>query len=223
MSERAILICQNVTVTYRETVALDDCSFAVDKGQYVCLVGANGSGKSSFLSAALGLTPLKKGTIKLVCGKENIAYVPQADLAPRDFPATVGEVVLLGTQQSGKSPRYTKEDRAAAKNAMEQMRISNLSGRQIGALSGGQRQRVFLARALCRNPELLLLDEPCAGLDDNAAGELYTILDELHQNGTTLIMATHAHDRLNRSDIRIIELARRIIYDGSYEGWKNKN
>ena len=101
------------------------------------------------------MLPLTSGSIELLLDKKKISYLPQIRLTDPSFPATVGEIVLCGTQKAGRRiPRYTKDDRDAAVRAMKALDISELAGRRIGELSGGQQQRVMLARTLCRDPEL---------------------------------------------------------------------
>lgn len=218
----SILRYANVTIEYGGAVAAEDCSLNITAGEYVCLVGPNGSGKSSLIRAALGLVKVKHGEIILGVGQSEVAYLPQIDLAPLGFPATVRETVLCGTQKPDvkRLPFYSKEDKRRASEAMERMKISSLAFSRVGELSGGQRQRVFLARALCRAPKLLLLDEPCAGLDETSAAGLYDTLSELHNEGITLLMATHDLGILSSLPVRIAELNGTIIFDGDYLGWK---
>ena len=107
-----------------------------------------------------------------------------------------------------------------AEDVIKKLKIEDLQGRRIGDLSGGQKQRVLIARALIRNPKLLILDEPATGLDYNITKELYKILaNENKENKMTIIMATHDLDELEEIKPRIITLAKTVKYDGAFEGW----
>lgn len=214
-----MLSLKNVTVVMDSIIAVEDVSLEISAGEYVCLVGANGSGKSSLLKAILGLVPIRSGSVELSVPRSKVAYIAQIDGSARDFPATVGEVVLSGTQKPGTLPFYTRGDRRAAQEAMRDLGLHDLADRPVGHLSGGQRQRVFLARALCRNPELILLDEPCAGLDAASARELYAMLAALNAGGVTVLMATHDLHEVEHLPVRVIALERSLLYDGNAEGW----
>lgn len=178
-----VLSVKNLTVTYNRFPALDDVSLDVEEGQYLCLVGNNGSGKSTLLKAVMGLVPRERGRIETSLDASEISYLPQQNPVEKGFPATVREVVLTGTQKSGRRfcTFYSKEDRALAGEAMRTMGIDGIAGKRMGSLSGGQQQRVMLARSVCRRPKLLLLDEPCAGLDANISAEIYSLLKEYNK------------------------------------------
>ena len=133
-----------------------------------------------------------------------MSYVPQIEEADRNFPASVGEIVLTGTQGRG-GLFYTASDKRKALQAMNELAISELSGQEIKTLSGGQMRRVLLARALCGEPELLLLDEPCAGLDAESHELLFSVLKKCIASGCAVIMVTH-----DASDLEGIQ-ADRII------------
>ena len=138
-----------------------------------------------------------------------------------DFPATAREIIMSGTQKHGKLPFYTLEDNVLYNDVIKKLKIEDIVNRRIGDLSGGQKQRILIARALIRKPKLLILDEPATGLDSNITKELYKILDtENKENKTTIIMATHDLDEINNNKLRIIELSKKIKYDGKIEGWK---
>ncbi|MBQ9627677.1 MAG: ATP-binding cassette domain-containing protein, partial [Synergistaceae bacterium] len=130
--------------------------------------------------------------------------VPQFEEADKNFPARVNEIVLTGRQRPGKL-FYTHDDRTAAMNAMCELGIDSLAENEIRTLSGGQLRRVFLARAICGEPELLLLDEPCAGLDAESHEVLFSLLRKLLSNGCAVLMVTH-----DISDIEWISTGRII-------------
>ncbi len=188
-----ILKLENVTVRYGGLTALEDLSLTVEAGDFLCVVGSNGSGKSTLFKAALGLVPLSSGRVRR---SGSVGYAPQSGTQngmERDFPATVRETVLAGTQR----PWHffmDRADREAAEKALSALGLHDLAGRRIGALSGGQAQRVYLARALCVRHDLLLLDEPCAGLDPAMKRVLYDLLERLGKKGTAVVMVTHELD-----------------------------
>lgn len=216
----AILTSKNLSVEYNRITALSDITLNIEKGEYLCLLGNNGSGKSTFIKTAVGLIKPTKGEVKINLPNDKVSYLPQQNIAERDFPATVREIVLTGTQKQGKSrPFYTKNDREDAERAMEQMGITQIAKKRIGDLSGGQQQRAMLARAICRSPELLILDEPCAGLDVNISREIYSILLELNKKGVTIIMASHDMEEIGKYGNRFIVLNQKLEFDGNNQEW----
>lgn len=221
------LACKHVTLSYEGVPALEGVNFEVEKGEYVFLVGHNGSGKSTLLKCIVGLHALDAGEIVCSFPRQNIAYLPQTNAFESDFPATVYEVVLSGTQKpSRRLPFYQAADRRAAERAIETLGIANIAGKRIGSLSGGQQQRALLARALCRQPALLVLDEPCAGLDPTITHELYHLLHDFNtQQGITILMASHdlASVCQQQDNARVLELSRKVVFDGTVAQWKAVN
>ena len=182
-----------LTVDYRSHRALNDVSATVPAGRVTGVIGPNGSGKSTLLKAMLGLIPATGATtffgLPLSRARNRVGYMPQSASVDWDFPATVRDVVTMGTYGSlGWFRRPGRTQRATADAAMAQTGVTDLADRQIGALSGGQRQRVFLARTLAQQPDLLMMDEPFAGID--AASES-AILEALEQLPDVSIMIVH--------------------------------
>ena len=169
----------------------------------------------------VGLLKQEEGKIGLNISLDEVAYLSQTNLKDLDFPATSKEIIMSGVQKHGKLPFYTKQDKEVYNEVIKKLKIEEIQNRRIGDLSGGQKQRVLIARALIRQPKLLILDEPATGLDYNITKELYKILDNLNkENKMTIIMATHDLDEINETKPRIICLAKTIKYDGNIEGWK---
>ena len=190
----AQITCEKLTVGYEGVPVVSGLDFAVDRGDYLCIVGENGSGKTTLMRTVLGLQKPLRGKILFGDGlhANEIGYLPQQTSMQKDFPATVREVVLSGCQaRLGRRAFYSKADKALAKQNMDRMEISGLAGRCYRELSGGQQQRVLLARALCATRKLLFLDEPVSGLDPKVTEEMYALIASLHREGITVIMVTH--------------------------------
>ncbi len=216
-----ILKVENLKVSYSNHVALENINFKIEDGEYVCLVGENGSGKSTLIKSIVGLLKPEDGRIDLNISLDEVAYLSQTNLKDLDFPAISKEIIMSGVQRHGKLPFYTKKDKENYEEVIKKLKINEIQNKRIGDLSGGQKQRVLIARALIRNPKLLILDEPATGLDYNITKELYKTLEELNtKNKMTIIMATHDIDEINAIKPRIVYLAKTIKYDGNIEGWK---
>jgi manganese/iron transport system ATP-binding protein len=195
-ADQPILDVRGLTVAYDQTRALDAVSFTVTPGERVAVVGPNGAGKSTLLKALVGLIRPTSGTIQveghLHTQCSDVAYVPQRAQVDWSFPLSVGDVVMLGrTAHIGWFRSPSKRDRAQVQRSLELVRMTDLARRQIGELSGGQQQRVFLARALAQEARILLLDEPITGLDVRAQEEVLRIVDDIHRQGVTVLVATH--------------------------------
>ncbi len=191
------LSCENLILGYEGRQICAPLSFSVNEGDYVCILGENGSGKTTLMKTLLGLQKPLGGTIEFAA--EGIGYLPQQDATAKDFPASVREIV-----RSGCIPRtglfYSRESKERAERAMAKLGLAEIAGRGYRTLSGGQQQRVLLARALCAADRVLLLDEPAAALDAQAADGLYDTLRTLHGQGVTILMISHdAHAALREA------------------------
>ena len=191
----AQLCCNHVTVGYEGRAVHEDINFQIHAGDYLCILGENGAGKSTTMKTLLGLLKPLRGEITFGDGmKANaIGYLPQQTVVQRDFPATVWEIVLSGCQaRRGFRPFSTKADKALARENIQKMDITALQNRCYRELSGGQQQRVLLARALCATEKMLLLDEPVAGLDPKVTQEMYQLIARLNrEEKVTIIMISH--------------------------------
>lgn len=216
-----IIQLKNVTVNYnigyKIINAVNKINLSISEGEYICLLGNNGSGKSTLIKSILSLVSPSSGLIKLNCKKSEISYLSQEHSISNDFPATVFEIVLLGTQKPGFClPFYKKEDYDLAKKAIEMTSLTNLVDRRFGELSGGQQQRVLLARAICRRPKVLVLDEPCTGLDEEVTRNFYNLIYKLNKEyKTTILMITHDIKNAEKYASRIIKMDKKIIFDGN--------
>ena len=190
----ALLTVRNLSLGYDSRTIVADLNFVVNQGDYLCIVGENGSGKSTVMKTLLHLQAPVGGTILTGDGlkKNEIGYLPQQTMVQKDFPASVREIVLSGCQaRRGLRPFYSREDKALAEENLKRLRIGDLAKRCYRELSGGQQQRVLLARALCATRKVLLLDEPVSGLDPKVTAEMYEMITQLNREGITIIMITH--------------------------------
>jgi manganese/iron transport system ATP-binding protein/manganese/zinc/iron transport system ATP- binding protein len=192
-----VIEVEHLTVSYHAKPALLDISVRIESDQLVGVIGPNGAGKSTFIKAILGFIKPDVGTVRIngqsaQKAKGEVAYVPQRGAVDWDFPITVEEVALMGRYQQ--IPWYTSpsgEDRQAAIEALKMVRMEDFAQRQIGELSGGQQQRVFLARALAQGSDILLLDEPFAGVDAATERAILDVLERAKQAGKTLVVVHH--------------------------------
>ncbi|MDR0878379.1 MAG: ABC transporter ATP-binding protein [Treponema sp.] len=201
----------SVSFSYGAVKVLENASFHIHQGEFVALVGPNGSGKTTVLKLLLGLEQPGSGKIELFGssaqkGRDRIGYVPQQAPADQAFPISVREVVRMGRLRPGRW--YTAADKAAADDAMQQAGIADLAGRSYRALSGGQRRRVLVARALAAQPEILILDEPTANMDAESAARLFETLGKLKaasgSNKTTILIVTHDTDFVSSLTDRVL-------------------
>ena len=214
------LVIKNVTVHYRRVLALDDVSLATSCGNRVALIGPNGAGKSTLLKAIAGLVPRDKGSIRwrgtaVKKWSREFAYLPQREEVDWSFPITVRGLVEMGRYpQTDWWRKFSPEDSAAVDRALESLALLDLQHRQIRELSGGQQQRAFLARALAQEAHVLLLDEPFAGLDRNAAHLLGELLARLAREGRLVIASHHDLNTVPRLFDEALVLATRALAFG---------
>lgn len=197
-----IIDIQGVNFAYGAVPVLRQIDLQVQAGEFLGIVGPNAGGKSTLLHIILGLLEPQGGAVS-VLGKRpelaarRIGYVPQYPKFPRDFPITVEQVVQLGRIARGRHSRFgmwlpswtQRADKDAAIRALAEVEADNIAQRQIGSLSGGQLQRVLLARALVGEPEVLILDEPTANIDQRVESEIFDLLAKLNQRMTILVVS----------------------------------
>lgn len=196
-----IIYIENVTFRYGDVPVLKEASFKIQSGEYVILTGENGSGKSTLLKLLLGELGPQKGIVKLFgsdigtgFGGMKIGYVPQNSISRnQSFPGTVKEIMMTGLYEPARRNKLT--GRAAMEQILKtlsELEMQDYCSQPIGELSGGQQQRVMLARAVVRKPNLLVLDEPTAGMDSTSMEALCKVLEKRNkEEGLTILMVTH--------------------------------
>ncbi|MEM9944503.1 MAG: metal ABC transporter ATP-binding protein [Cyanobacteria bacterium P01_D01_bin.36] len=216
-----MLEIQNLSIDYRGTRAVHNVSFCVPTGQLVGIIGPNGAGKSTLVEAILNLVPVTQGVIRFkgMPVKRQLlktAYVPQRSLIDWDYPVTVWNVVMMAqTIQTGLFRGFSRQARYQAQAALERVGMYELRHRSIGELSGGQQQRVFLARALAKEADLLIFDEPFTAVDRKTEDIIFEIFQELRAAGKTLLVINHdLGDSLAIYD-QLLLLNKRLIAQGA--------
>jgi len=220
---KPILVTHDLTVHYDQRPAIQDINLEIRPGETTSLVGPNGSGKSTLLKSLGGMLDPSHGEVLfedrvLKRPHERITYVPQRSGADWTFPISVLECVLLGgTWRRPRWKPFTRQEKQAALEALQQTGMADLSAVQIGALSGGQQQRVFLARALLACGSVLLLDEPFTGVDVPTQDLLIDIIDRLRSRGSAIVYATHDLTQAATASNQVVLLNRQIVASGPPE------
>ena len=188
--------CDNVSFAYERNAVLESVDLRVAKNEFCWIVGPNGGGKTTLLKLILGLLTPSAGKVQLFgrtpkLARGRIGYMPQQVSLDQRFPVTVMDVVLMGRLAgNGWRGGHSRADQAAAERALEQVGLSEQSQFIFSDLSGGQQRRMFIARALACEPELLILDEPTANIDQVLQREFFRLLERLH-GSMTVVMVSH--------------------------------
>lgn len=212
---KPIVKIQNLSVSYGNLEAVENITLDIIKGEFLCILGPNGGGKTTLLNTILGFTPHYSGDVQ-IDESASISYVPQISSQDRSFPISVLDMVLTAKLKKGLNPfkRYTKEEKQSALEALKKVGLDGAEKRQIGELSGGEFQRLLLARALCANPSFLLLDEPTASVDPVAKTEIFEILKNLKASGVTVVAVTHDLPQALSVCDRAVFVNRHLLYCG---------
>ncbi len=190
MSATGLIDLDSVSAGYGRTTVLHDVTLSIDSTEFTGIVGPSGAGKTTLLRVLLGLIKPSGGTRATAPGLR-VAYVPQLETVDWKFPVTVFECVLMARTEHRIWPWPSAQERVAVGAVLERLGIADLAGRHIRELSGGQQQRMFLARALLREPQVLLLDEPTSGVDINTRHDVLHLLGDLHADGMAIVLTTH--------------------------------
>lgn len=194
-SKRTLLECKKLSFLYDKDLVLENINFSIKEGDFIAIIGPNGGGKSTLAKLLLGLLTPTWGEI--IYPNENffnanslIGYTPQDTSVNKDFPIQAMDVVLMGfLDKKIWGYKITKQDKEKAIEIMHKLNICHLAYRKIGTLSGGQRQRVLIARAMCGDPKLLILDEPTSNIDLPTQKEIYELLKEINLTHTILVIS----------------------------------
>ncbi len=218
---REIIKFEKVYFSYAESMVLEDINLAIFEKDLIAVIGPNGGGKTTLIKLMLGLIKPSTGSIKLFGDtpekkRNSVGYLPQTNSIDLTFPLSVYEAVLMGIY-NGPGRRYSKEDYLAVELALETTGIKNLSNRHISMLSGGQTQRMLIARALVKNPGILLLDEPMSGVDPEMQAAFYDLLIKLNK-GMAIVFVTHDISVISAYFEKVICLNRKLYYHGPKEG-----
>jgi manganese/zinc/iron transport system ATP- binding protein len=219
----SILDIHDVTVAYHHKPVLWDIDLTLHEPALVGVIGPNGAGKSTLVKAILGLVPLASGAVtifgqpvKQVQGR--IGYFPQRTSVDWDFPVSVLDVVLMGTYgKLGWCRRPGHKERDWARQCLKRVGLTELAGQQIGQLSGGQQQRTFLARALAQNADIYFMDEPMAGVDAATERVIFSVLQQLRDDGKTVIVVHHDLRTVPEYFDRVVLLNTRLVAAGQTE------
>jgi len=209
MSANALLSLDRLEAGYGRSVVVSDVSFALTRGSFTGLLGSNGAGKSTLLKTLLGIIPSFGG--KIIWGAEGgkapvAGYVPQRDSLDPIYLFSGREVAEMGVcARVAAGSRVPQKEKERVNECLKEVDALGFCEQRFSHLSGGQKQRILIARALATNPDLLVLDEPTAGVDAAASRAIVELLRKLHQGGMTILMVNH--------DLPVVrELAQQVVW-----------
>lgn len=214
-----IISVRNLWANYDHEMVLEDINLSVKELDFIGIIGPNGGGKTTLLKILLGLHQPKQGEVRILGqsiqkGRKYIGYVPQFVVADHSFPINVWDVVQMGRLgRRGLFQSYQRQDQEKVAEVLNLVDLYPLRHRAIGELSGGQRQRVYIARALATEPKILILDEPTASVDPQIRTSIYSLLEELNQ-WITILMISHDVGAIARYVKTVGCLNRRLHYHG---------
>lgn len=193
-----LISVKNLSVSYGKVEAVNNINLDIEKGDFLCVTGPNGGGKTTFLNSLLGLVKPDSGEItingiKIEKNPAKISFVPQTASLDRNFPISVIDTVLTGGLSKGLHPfkKFSQKEKQMAAEVLATVGLDGYSKRQISELSGGEFQRLLIARAIYSKPEILILDEPTANVDAAFESSIFSLLKDLNKQGMTVITVTH--------------------------------
>lgn len=219
MSLNAVEI-KNLSFSYNHQTVLEDINFTIEEKDFVAIIGPNGGGKSTLLKIILGLLNPDSGEVEVFGrqpkkARDLVGYLPQHSHFDLDFPIDIYKTVLMG-RYHGLFKKYTDEDKEIALQALKDVEMQGFKDRQISRLSGGQMQRGLIARALAREPKLLLMDEPMASVDPEMQNSFYQLISRL-KDKMALVLVSHDVGTVSMHVDKIACLNQKLYYHGPTE------
>ncbi len=223
MTLKAVEI-NHVSLKFNEQLILEDINFSIEEKDFIAIIGPNGGGKTTLLKVILGILTPDKGQVKVFGRKPNKAkdlmgYLPQRLDFDRDFPINVFETVLMG-RYHGLLKKYSTKDHDAVTEALKNVEMDKFKDRQISKLSGGQLQRVFIARAIVRDPKLLIMDEPMASIDPEMQRSFYELMSRLKEK-MAIVLVSHDVGAVSSHVDKIACLNQKLYFHGPVEDSAN--
>ena len=209
-----LLRLEQVTCSYGTAPVLVNVDLTFRSDHFTGIVGPSGSGKTTLLKLLLGSVRPIAGKVTRRPGVR-VGYVPQVESINWGFPVTVGECVLMSRRSSNRLPWRSRTEDVEMHSVLERLGIDDLASRHIRDLSGGQQQRVFIARALLGQPDLLLMDEPTSGVDVRTRHEILHLLEDLHQDGLSIVLTTHDLNGIAAHLPHLVCLNTRVLGEGA--------
>lgn len=219
-----LLSVKNLYFSYNKQEVLHNIDFTIQKGDFIALLGANGSGKTTLIKIILGLLPLQKGNISLFDTNlesfnswQKIGYLEQKNTLPSLIPLTAFDVVRLGLISTKKGVKiFNKQDNEKTKKIMQKFACYSYKDKLFNELSGGQQQRVLFARALVKEPEFLILDEPSTALDSSSRKDFISLISSLNkEKQLTILLITHDISQAGEFANKLLILDKKIIFYGN--------
>ena len=226
----SVIEIEDLSFSYDKELVLENINLVVNDKDFLVFIGPNGGGKSTLVKLILGINSIQKGSIKIYGepihkSLSQIGYVPQNTNVNINFPIKATEVVMMGHHSHKRAIfGYKKEEITHAMHVLKQVGMEEFAHKKIGSLSGGQRQRVMIARALCSNPQILLLDEPTSSIDADGQKQIYELLRELNKKITVIVVShdisvvlqyatkvAHINKKLSFHDFRFCK--KRVCYE----------
>lgn len=199
---------QNVSLGYDSAPVLQGVSFAIYPGGLIGLAGPNGSGKTTLFRAILGLLPILGGSLSRHCPLSNFGYVPQSAALDPQFPLSVGEIVEMGAY--GRMKPYQPlpaQEKKRIEEVLDQVGMPHLIAKSFFACSGGQKQRILIARALMVNPQIMILDEPLSGVDEESRRSITDVLIKLTRDkNIAVFFSSHDLEMVQRVADQIVRV-----------------
>ncbi len=219
-----LLEVTNLKLGYGNKVIINNLTFKVTKGEYIYVIGENGVGKSTLIKGLINLLKPISGSVKYheMINENDIGYLPQLNTSMNNFPASVYEVVLSGKlNKIGLKPFYSEEIKNKANEVLTELNIIDLKNKSFRELSGGQQRRVLLARAMISSSEILIMDEPIAGLDPKATNEFYNLIYKLNKkNKLTIIVVSHDIKAAVKYADKVLHISENHFCFGDIESYK---
>lgn len=209
----AVVSVENLNVAYGDHPVITDLSFTVNEGDFLVVVGENGVGKTTLIRAILGLIKPRSGVVNIPADTK-IGYVPQFRNLDEEYPLSVRDFVSLNVSNK-LVPWLNKKERARVNRLIRITNLENISNRPLGLASGGEKQRAYLAQALLPNPQLLILDESTASLDNEMKYELLDLVTRFQQNGLSVMFITHDWDLAKHYGTRFLHMMPNGYEEGS--------